>query len=118
MFLGVSIWTGISLLSNLLSKIDERLKLLHTISPEYNRKYSFVRRIDLRGYLSGLIVFQRELMIIKQSLNRHLTDLYSDDVVLEWFDLYLTPIEMKINVTITEFLPALKQFTWQRRPLS
>jgi hypothetical protein len=102
----------------ILSRINERLKLLQTIAPEYNRRHSFVRLVDLEQYLFGLNAMQKELIRIKNALNRHLTDLYSEDVVMEWFDLYLTPIEVQINVTMTDFLPAFNKSSWPRRPLS
>jgi hexosaminidase len=118
MFVGAAIWSSILKLSNTLPKIHKHLKLLHTIAPEYNRKYLFVRRVDLHQYLSGLNTMGKELLRIKDSLNRHLTELYSTDVVIEWFDLYLTPIEVQINVTMTDFLPALEKSTWPRRPFN
>ncbi len=90
---------------------------MHTIAPEYNRKHSFVRRYELNLRLSQLKVLQQELSSSKQTLNRHLTDLYSSDVIDEWFDLYLTPIFNQINTTFNEFLPARSKTSWERRPL-
>ncbi len=102
----------------LLSKIQNRLKLLDTIAPKYNRKYLFVRRYDLRSRLSELRILLKGFLSSKENLNRHLTNLYSKDVIDEWFDLYLTPIENQINTTFIEFAPVLDKISWQRRPLT
>jgi hypothetical protein len=116
--LGVSIWSSILSLSSLLRKIQSRLKLLNTVAPEYNRKYLFVRRYELNFFLSGLRNLKQSLVLAKQALNRHLIELYSEDVINEWFDLYLTPIENQINTTFIEFETVNNKITWPRRPLT
>jgi len=116
--LGLSIWSSISSLSVLIRKTQSRLKLLNTIAPEYNRKYLFVRRYELNFFLSGLRNLKQSLLSAKQVLNRHLIELYSEDVINEWFDLYLTPIENQINTTFIEFETVSNKRTWPRRPLT
>ena len=91
---------------------------MNTIAPGYNRKYLFVRRYDLKSRLSELRLLSKDFLSSKQKLNRHLMDLYSKDVIDEWFDLYLTPIENQINTTFVEFAPVRDKTTWQRRPLT
>jgi hypothetical protein len=116
-FLGVSIWSSISSLTILLSKIQSHIKLVNTVAPEYNRKHLFVRIYELPYFLSGLKNLQQNLLAAKSTLNRRLTELYSEDVISEWFDLYVTPIENQINTTFAEFEPIRNKITWPRRPL-
>ncbi len=87
------------------------------MAPEYNRKHSFVRLAELHSFVSGLQILQRDLAITKATLHRHLKELYTDDVINEWFDLYVTPIENQINTTKHDFSVASKQSIWPRRPL-
>ncbi|CAF3653902.1 unnamed protein product, partial [Adineta steineri] len=102
----------------LLLKIQNRLKLLNTIAPEYNRKYLFVRRYDLKSRLSELQFLLKKLLQNKQKLNQHLSNLYSKDVIDEWIDLYLTPMENQINRTFIEYAPVYHKTIWERRPLT
>jgi len=90
---------------------------LNTVAPEYNRRHLFVRRYELDWFLADLTSLERNLLKSKEFLNRHLRDLYSEDVVNEWFDLYITPVEHQINTTFVEFEPARTKITWPRRPL-
>ncbi len=90
---------------------------MNTVAPEYNRKHLFVRIYELPYFLSGLKNLQQNLLAAKSTLNRRLTELYSEDVISEWFDLYVTPIENQINTTFAEFEPIRNKITWPRRPL-
>jgi hypothetical protein len=115
--LGLSIWSGISSLSLSLAQIEDRLTFLHTVAPLYNRKHLFVRRYELDSRLNELYMLQNELLTTTQLLNRHFNELYSLDVIDEWFDLYITPILGRINTTLIEFSPVRNQTSWPRRPL-
>ncbi|CAF1178742.1 unnamed protein product [Adineta steineri] len=115
---GRSIWSSIISLKFLLLKIQNRLKLLNTIAPEYNRKYLFVRRYDLKSRLSELQFLLKKLLQNKQKLNQHFSNLYSKDVIDEWIDLYLTPVENQINRTFIEYAPVYHKTIWERRPLT
>ncbi|CAM4888165.1 unnamed protein product [Rotaria socialis] len=114
---GFSIWSGISSLSLSLSQIEDRLTFLHTVAPPYNRKHLFVRRYELDTRLNELEMLKNDLLSIIQLLNNNLSDLYSLDVIDEWFNLYLSPILGRINTTLIEFSPVRNQKTWPRRPL-
>ncbi|CAF2999827.1 unnamed protein product [Rotaria sp. Silwood2] len=114
---GVSIWSGISSLSLSLSQIEDRLTFLHTVAPSYNRKHLFVRRYELDLRLNELEMLKNDLLTVTQLLNNHLSELYSLDVIDEWFDLYITPVLGRINTTLIDFLPVRDQTSWSRRPL-
>ncbi|CAF1014560.1 unnamed protein product [Rotaria sp. Silwood1] len=114
---GLSIWSGISSLSLSLSQIEDRLTFLHTVAPAYNRKHLFVRRYELDLRLNELEMLKNDLITVTQLLNNHLSELYSLDVIDEWFDLYITPTLGRINTTLNEFLPVRNQTSWLRRPL-
>lgn len=116
MLLGLSISSGISSLSLTLSQIEERLTFLHTVAPSYNRKHLFVRRYELDSRLNELNMLQNDLLTTTQVLNRHFNEIYSLDVIDEWFDLYITPMLERINSTLIDFLPARNQTSWARRP--
>lgn len=118
LFLGLSIWFEISSLSNLLLKIQSHLKLIHTVAPEFNRKHLFVRRYELDYFLNNLRSLAQDLLATKEKLNRLLMELYSEDVISEWFDLYVTPTENQINTTLTEFKSVRNIITWPRRPFN
>ncbi|CAF0848574.1 unnamed protein product [Rotaria sordida] len=113
---GLSIWSGISSLSLSLSQIEDRLTFLHTVAPSYNRKHLFVRRYELDLRLNELEMLKNDLLTVTQLLNHHLSELYSLDVIDEWFDLYITPILGRINATLIEFSPVRNQTSWSRRP--
>ena len=115
--LGLSIWSGISSLSSSLDQIANRLKFLDTVAPPYNRKHLFVRRYELDSRLTELNFLQNDLYTTTQVLNRHFTELYSLDVIDEWFDLYVTPVLARINSTLIDFSLARNQTSWPRRPL-
>ncbi|CAF3710579.1 unnamed protein product [Rotaria sordida] len=114
---GLSIWSGISSLSVLLRKIQNRLKILNTIAPEYNRKHLFVRRHELHSRLSELRFLQKDLLLVQKTLNRRLMELYSEDVIDEWFGLYLTPTANEIDKAFIDFSPVANKTSWERRPL-
>ncbi|CAF1335484.1 unnamed protein product [Rotaria sp. Silwood1] len=114
---GLSIWSGISSLSMLLRKIQNRLKILNTIAPEYNRKHLFVRRSELHSRLSELRFLLKDLLSVKKTLDRRFMELYTEDVIDEWFGLYLTPTANEIDKTFAEFLPVDNKTSWERRPL-
>ncbi|CAF1015761.1 unnamed protein product [Adineta steineri] len=114
---GLSIWSGISSLALSLAQIEDRLTFLHTVSPSYNRKHRFVRHYELDSRLNELQMLQSDLLTMTQLLNRHLSELYSLDIVDEWFDLYLSPVLGRINTTLIEFSSARNQSSWPRRPL-
>ncbi|CAF4539694.1 unnamed protein product, partial [Rotaria sp. Silwood2] len=114
---GLSIWSGISSLSIHLRRIQNRLKILNTIAPEYNRKYLFVRRHELHSRLSELRFLEKELLSVKKTLHRRLTELYTEDVIDEWFGLYLMPTVNEIDKTFVEFSPVDNKTSWERRPL-
>ncbi len=116
-FLGLSIWSGISSLALSLSQIEDRLTFLHTVAPSYNRKHLFVRRFELDSRLNELQTLQNDLLTTTQLLNHHLSEIYSFDIIDEWFDLYLTPILGQINSTLIEFSSVRNQTSWPRRPL-
>lgn len=116
-YLGISIWSGISSLSKLLKKVQNRLKILNTIAPKYNRKHLFVRRHELQSRLAELKVLRKDLVSVKSVLNRHFMELYTNDVADEWFELYLTPIVDEIDTTFTELSSVNNITTWERRPL-
>ncbi|CAF4990687.1 unnamed protein product, partial [Rotaria socialis] len=59
-------------------------------------------------------MLKNDLLSIIQLLNNNLSDLYSLDVIDEWFDLYLSPILGRINTTLIEFSPVRNQKTWPR----
>ena len=99
-------------------KIQNLLKRLYTISPEYNRKHEFVRRYKLDSQLTDLKGFQKDLLSSKELLNRDLSDLYSKDVIDEWLDLYVIPIENQMYTAFVEFSPVLNKTSWARRPLT
>ncbi len=117
MCVGVLIWSGISSLSLALAQIEDRLIFLHTVAPSYNRKHFFVRRSELDSRLNELIMLQNDLLMTTQVLNRHFNELYSLDVIDEWFDLYITPVFGRINTTLIDFSPVRNQTSWPRRPL-
>ena len=100
-----------------LAQIEDRLTFLHTVAPSYNRKHLFVRRYELDSRLSELMMLQTDLLTTTQSLNGLLNELYSLDVIDEWFDLYITPVLGRINTTLIEFSPVRNQTSWPRRPL-
>ncbi len=86
------------------------------MAPEYNRKHLFVRRYELQSFLRDLSSLEKELLTSKKRLNYHLTELYSENVIEEWLDLYVAPVEKQINTTFAELLPIYSKKTWQRRP--
>jgi len=114
---GISIWSGISSLSLTISQIEDRLTFLHTVAPSYNRKHLFVRRYELDSRLIELNMLQNDLLTTTQLLNRHFSELYSLDVIDEWFDIYITPILDRINTTLIDFSRVRNQTSWSRRPL-
>ena len=91
---------------------------MHTIAPDYNRQYSFVRRYELDTFLNTLNLLSRELTNVKQNVQRLFSELYSDDVINEWFDLYVNPLQQQMNTTMNELTPTLTKLTWLRRPFS
>ncbi|CAF1181394.1 unnamed protein product [Adineta ricciae] len=113
-----SIWASISFLTILLPKVERQLKILDTIVPQYNRKHSFVRRVELQSRLNELSSLSKDLTRSKQTAEQHLNELYSKDVVDEWIDLYFKPIEDRINTTFTELIPEERKLFWERRPLT
>jgi hexosaminidase len=114
---GVSIWSSIASLSLNLAQIEDRLTFLHTVAPSYNRKHLFVRRYELDSRLNELTMLQTELLTTTQILNNLFNELYSLDVIDEWFDLYITPILARINTTLIDFSSVRNQTSWSRRPL-
>jgi hypothetical protein len=62
-------------------------------------------------------MLQISLLSTKKILNSRLSELYSTDIIDEWFDLYLTPTAKQMNRTLIEFSPVRNQIFWQRRPL-
>ncbi|CAF5225977.1 unnamed protein product, partial [Rotaria magnacalcarata] len=71
----------------------------------------------MHSRLSELKFLEKDLATIKQILNRRLMELYSDDVIEEWFELYLTPTGNEINTIFVEFALVDNITTWERRPL-
>ncbi|UJR33027.1 hypothetical protein I4U23_020486 [Adineta vaga] len=114
---GLSIWSGISSLASSLAQIDDRLTFLHTVAPSYNRKHRFVRRYELDSRLNELQILQTDLLTMTQSLHKQFSELYSIDIIDEWFDLYISPTLGRINSTLFEFSSARNQTFWSRRPL-
>ncbi|CAF4801089.1 unnamed protein product, partial [Rotaria magnacalcarata] len=57
----------------------------------------------MHSRLSELKFLEKDLATTKQILNRRLMELYSDDVIEEWFELYLTPTGNEINTIFVEF---------------
>ncbi|CAF4173100.1 unnamed protein product, partial [Rotaria sordida] len=114
---GISIYSSISSLFTVVSKIQNLLKLLYDTSPEYNRKYSFVRRYELDSQLTELKGFQNDLLSSKERLNHDLSNLYSKDIIDEWFDLYVIPIENQMYKAYIDFSPVFNITSWVRRPL-
>ena len=104
-------------MSSSLEQIDNRLLFVDTVAPPYNRKHLFVRRYELDSRLNELNFLQNDLYTTTQVLNRHFTELYSVDVIDEWFDLYVTPVLTRINATLIDFSLARNQTSWSRRPL-
>ena len=86
--------------------------------PQYNRKHAFVRRVELQSRLNELNSLSKDLTRSKQTIEQHLSELYSKDVVDEWIDLYFKPIEDRINTTFTELVPEERKLFWERRPLT
>ena len=117
-YLGTSICASISFLTVLLPKVERQLKILDTIVPQYNRKHAFVRRVELQSRLNELNSLSKDLTRSKQTIEQHLSELYSKDVVDEWIDLYFKPIEDRINTTFTELVPEERKLFWERRPLT
>ncbi|CAF4103387.1 unnamed protein product, partial [Rotaria sp. Silwood1] len=113
----MSIFSNISSLSMVVSKIQNLLKLLYDTSPEYNRNRSFVRRYELDSQLTELKDFEKELLSTKEQLNHTLSDLYSQDVIDEWLDLYVTPIQNQMYTVYIDFSPVFNTTSWGRRPL-
>lgn len=105
-------------MSKLLAKVRSHLKLIDTVAPEYNRKHLFVRRYELDFFLSTLKNLKQELLTKKKTLIRHLLELYSTDIINEWIDLYITPIDNQINKTFIEFESVQEIITWPRRPFN
>jgi hypothetical protein len=89
-----------------------------SVIAKYNRKHLFVRRFELGSRLSELTRLQKNLETHKQMLNRNLWELYLPNDINEWFELYLTPLEVQINTTLNEFSPVRDITSWPRRPLS
>ncbi|CAF1409103.1 unnamed protein product [Rotaria sordida] len=114
---GISIFSSISSLFTVVSKIQNLLKLLYDTSPEYNRKHSFVRRYELDSQLTELKSFQNDLLSSKERLNHDLSNLYSKDIIDEWFDLYVIPIENQMYKAYIDFSPVFNITSWVRRPL-
>lgn len=54
---------------------------------------------------------------MKRSLYRAFSEIYHDDVIEEWFDLYIGPVEREMNITMIELSPTLEKNIWPRRPL-
>ncbi|CAF3832048.1 unnamed protein product [Rotaria sordida] len=115
---GISIFSSISSLITIVSKIENLLKILYTTSPEYNRKILFIRRYELDSQLTELKVLQKDLSSAKELLHRDLLNLYSKDVIDEWFDLYVVPVENRMYTAFIEFSPAFNITSWARRPFS
>lgn len=90
---------------------------MSTIAPEYNRRHSFIRRYELNTFLNSLTHLGKELTAMKGKLHRAFSELYHDDVINEWFDLYINPIEREMNTTMNELSPTLETIIWPRRPL-
>ncbi|CAF4024949.1 unnamed protein product, partial [Rotaria sordida] len=114
---GISIFSSISSLFTVVLKIQNLLKLLYDTSPEYNRKHSFVRRYELDSQLTELKSFQNDLLSSKERLNHDLSNLYSKDIIDEWFDLYVIPIENQMYKAYIDFSPVFNITSWVRRPL-
>ncbi|CAF0912075.1 unnamed protein product [Adineta ricciae] len=114
---GLSIWSGITSLASSLAQIDDRLTFLHTVAPSYNRKHRFVRRYELDSRLTELQALHTDLLTLTQSLHQQFSELYSIDIIDEWFDLYISPALERINTTLVEFSPVRNQTFWPRRPL-
>ncbi|CAF2966100.1 unnamed protein product [Rotaria sp. Silwood2] len=114
----ISIFSSISSLFTIVSKIQNLLKLLYDTSPEYNRKHSFVRRYELDSQLTELKGFQNDLLSSKERLNHDLSSLYSKDIIDEWFNLYVIPIENQIYKAYIDFSPVFNITSWVRRPLN
>lgn len=100
-----------------LAQIDDRLTFLHTVAPAYNRKHRFVRRAELDSRLAELTMLQNDLLSTTQILQGQFNELYSLDVIDEWFELYITPSLNRMNSTLIEFTLARNQTFWPRRPL-
>jgi hypothetical protein len=62
-------------------------------------------------------MLQIDLLTTTQILNNLFNELYSLDVIDEWFDLYITPILARINTTLIDFSSVRNQTSWSRRPL-
>lgn len=77
----------------------------------------FVRRQELDSRLNELEMLKNDLLTVAQLLNKHFSELYSFDVIDEWFELYITPVLSRINTTLIDFSPVRNQTTWPRRPL-
>ena len=111
-------WSGVSSLSSSLAQIEDRLAFLHTVAPPYNRHHAFVRHCELDSRLAELQGLRMNLVGISELLQGLFGEVYSLDVINEWFELYLTPVLVRINTTLIEFAPARNQSSWARRPLT
>ena len=87
------------------------------MAPDYNRKNAFVRRQDLDSYVLQLQDLKRQLSTRRELVKRQLTELYSADVIHEWLELYMTPMDKQIETTLSDFSAAREQQVWPRRPL-
>ena len=97
--------------------MQHQLTYFRSVAPDYNRKNSFVRRQNLDSYVSQLQDLKRNLSTRRELVKRHLTELYSADVIHEWLELYMTPMDMQIKTTLSDFSAAREQEVWPRRPL-
>ena len=115
--LGLAIWSSVSSLSSALGQIEDRLAFLHTVAPLYNRQHAFVRHVELDSRLAELQGLKANLLAISELLQGLFREVYSLDIIDEWFELYLTPVLVRINSTLIDFAPARNQSSWARRPL-
>ena len=103
LFLGASIWSRITSLSTLLSKINDCLKILKSIAPRCNRRHVYVQCHGFHQRLSELKSLHKDLLATKQILVSDLMELYPNYVIDEWFSLYVTPVESKIDTILFQF---------------
>ena len=100
-----------------MQRVEHRLKFFETIAPEYNREHSFVRGHDLKSHIYELKSLKKDFSSTKQALQHHMSTLYADDVIVEWLDLYVTPLGRRIETILSQFSSASQQRVWPRRPL-
>lgn len=114
---GISIWTSIVRLSKFFERVQGRLKFFTTVIPEYNREHHFIRRHDLNQHISELNGLKSEFSSRKKSIQSQFSFLYTEDVIKEWIDLYLRPLEQQVEHVLSQFSALAEEKIWPRRPL-